>query len=69
MSKIYLVKKIDELDNLECETFGENKEEAEKYFNELKQMFSDWQTVKTKDGYEFRKGNKFVEISMVETEV
>lgn len=73
MSKYYGVEEIDELDNMTCEVFGEDKEKAVSYLKQrhavLKSNLTGYEEIKTENGYKFENDNKFVEISLVETEV
>lgn len=73
MSKYYGVEEIDELDNMTCEVFGEDEEKAVNYLKQrhaiLKSNLKDYEETKTENGYRFENGEKFVEVSVIETEV
>ena len=74
--KYFSVKEIDELGNMTCEVFGTNEPKAKSYLlrrvSELKAELDGYDLESVNGGlnhFKFTKGDKFVEISLVETEV
>lgn len=76
MSKYYSIKEVDENGNMTCEVFGDNKAKAKGHLlrrlDELEKSLDGYKMEVLKAGlnhFKFTKDDKFVEISLVETEV
>ena len=73
--KYFSVKEIDELGNMTCEVFGTNEPKAKGYLvkrvDELRAKLDGYDLESVSGGlnhFKFTKGDRFVEISLVETE-